>query len=101
MVNLLKDAEQFTRAAQGGIAVIIARHPCLMNRDKFRPSEKQFVWIAEECTNCQYCMKNFECPALVFDSVTKKVSIDSALCTGCAVCIHVCPVNAIKTKGIS
>jgi indolepyruvate ferredoxin oxidoreductase alpha subunit len=101
MVNLLKDAEQFTRAAQGGIAVIIARHPCLMNRDKFRPSEKQFVWIAEECTGCQYCIKNFECPALVFDSVTKKVSIDSALCTGCAVCIHVCPVNAIKTKGIS
>jgi indolepyruvate ferredoxin oxidoreductase alpha subunit len=100
MVNNLKEAEQFTRAAHGGIAVVIARHPCLMNRDKFRPDEKQSVWVAEECTGCQYCIKNFECPALQFDSISKKVSIDGALCTGCAVCIHVCPVNAIKTKGI-
>jgi len=98
-VNLLKEAEQFTRAVHGGIAVVIARHPCLMNRDKFRPDEKQSVWVAEECTGCQYCIKNFECPALQFDSINKKVAIDGALCTGCAVCIYVCPVNAIKTKG--
>lgn len=100
-VNLLKEAEQFTRSAQGGIAVIIARHPCLMNRDKFRPQEKQSVWVAEECTGCQYCIINFECPALHFETSNKKVSIDGALCTGCAVCIHVCPVNAIKAKGIT
>jgi indolepyruvate ferredoxin oxidoreductase alpha subunit len=97
--NLLKEAEQFTRGAQGGIAVVIARHPCLMNRDKFRPGEKQSVWVSEECTGCQYCIKNFECPALQFDAINKKVSIDGSLCTDCAVCMYVCPVNAIKTKG--
>ena len=35
-IALLKEAEQYSRAADGGIAVIIARHPCLMNRDKLQ-----------------------------------------------------------------
>ena len=97
-VNLIQEAEQFTRTAQGGIAVLIARHPCLMNRDKFKPQEKQNVWVSEECTGCQYCINNFECPALQFDPANKKVLIDYSLCMGCAVCIFVCPVNAIKMK---
>ena len=78
--------------------MLIARHPCLMNRDKFKPQEKQNVWVSEECTGCQYCINNFECPALQFDPTNKKVLIDYSLCTGCAVCIYVCPVNAIKMK---
>jgi indolepyruvate ferredoxin oxidoreductase alpha subunit len=98
-IALLKDAEQYTRAVDGGIAVIIARHDCLMNRDKLQPPERLPLVVSAECTGCQYCIINFECPALQYEPGKKKVAIDSALCTGCAVCLHVCPVNAIKTKG--
>ena len=98
-IVLLKEAEQYTRAVDGGIAVIIARHDCLMNRDKLQPQERHPLVVSAECTGCQYCIINFECPALQYEPGKKKVVIDSALCTGCAVCLHVCPVNAIKTKG--
>ena len=100
-IAALTEAEQFTRSAHGGIAVLIARHGCLMNRDKLKTEHKQNVWVSLECTGCQYCIKNFECPALKFDVSKKKVSIDETVCIGCAVCIHVCPVNAIKIKGLT
>jgi indolepyruvate ferredoxin oxidoreductase alpha subunit len=38
----------------------------------------------------------FECPALVFDEVANRVRIDEMTCTGCGVCVHVCPVGAIR-----
>jgi indolepyruvate ferredoxin oxidoreductase alpha subunit len=38
----------------------------------------------------------FECPALVFDEVANQVRIDEMTCTGCGVCVHVCPVGAIR-----
>ena len=28
-----------------------------------------------------------------------KPTIDSAKCTGCGSCVHVCPVNVLKMKG--
>jgi indolepyruvate ferredoxin oxidoreductase, alpha subunit len=99
LISLLKEAEQHTRAVNGGIAVIIARHPCLMNRDKSQPWERHPLAVSSECTGCQYCIINFECPALQYEPTKKKVSIDAKLCTGCAVCLHVCPVDAIKIKG--
>ena len=95
----LKEAEQFTRLNDGGISVIIARHPCLMNHNKAQTVERYSLLIGPECTGCQYCVLNFECPALKYDATKKKVSIDPMICTGCAVCVHVCPVNAIKNKG--
>jgi indolepyruvate ferredoxin oxidoreductase alpha subunit len=96
---LLKEAEQYSRSADGGIAVIVARHPCLMNRDARKSQERYPLVVSAECTGCQYCVINFECPALRYEPGKKKVFIDSALCTGCAVCLHVCPVGAIKIKG--
>jgi indolepyruvate ferredoxin oxidoreductase alpha subunit len=38
----------------------------------------------------------FECPALVFDEAANRVRIDEMICTGCGVCVHVCPVGAIR-----
>ncbi len=97
-ITSLKEAEQFARSAHGGIAVLIARHDCLMNRDNVTSRPKPRVLVSLECTGCQYCIKNFECPALKYDGGKKKVSIDETRCTGCAVCLQVCPVNAIKIK---
>jgi indolepyruvate ferredoxin oxidoreductase alpha subunit len=91
LISVLKDADAFTRKEDGGIAVIIARHPCIMNAKK---QKKYSVTISQECTGCQSCIKDFECPALVPEN--ERVTIHQILCNGCGVCIHACPVEAIK-----
>jgi len=92
-ISVLKDADTFTRAEDGGIAVIVARHPCIMN---LKRQKKYTLTISQECTGCQSCIKNFECPALV--PVNERVSINQMLCNGCGVCIHACPLEAIKIE---
>jgi len=92
-ISVLKDAYAFTRAEEGGIAVIIARHPCIMN---VKEQKRYAVTISQECTGCQSCIKDFECPALVLEN--ECVTIDQKLCNGCGVCIHACPIEAIKIE---
>ncbi len=91
MVSALKDADLYTRKNDGGIAVIISKHPCLVGS---KPQKSFSVSVSENCTGCQYCITNFECPALVHEN--GKVIINTVLCNGCGVCAHVCPVHAIK-----
>ncbi|MCX8044475.1 MAG: indolepyruvate ferredoxin oxidoreductase subunit alpha [Desulfobacterota bacterium] len=90
MINTLKEAALFLQKPDGGIAVIIAKHPCLMNIPKTRSPQPV---ISNSCTGCGYCVKHFECPAL---SITNgKCEINTLSCTGCGVCIHACPIGAI------
>jgi indolepyruvate ferredoxin oxidoreductase alpha subunit len=93
-ISLLKDADAFSRTEEGGVAVIIARHACIMN---VREPKKVTVTVSEACTGCRSCTKNFECPALMVDN--ERVVINQTLCNGCGVCIHACPVEAIEIEG--
>jgi len=59
------------------------------------------VQISERCDGCGYCVKSFECPALVHHAEDKKhkhTTIDPLLCAGCGVCLHVCPKGSFQTK---
>ena len=58
----------------------------------------QAVVDAAACTGCQLSTRQFECPALVFDPLTKKVTVDVMICSGCAVCLEVCPARAITVR---
>jgi indolepyruvate ferredoxin oxidoreductase alpha subunit len=40
----------------------------------------------------------FECPSLLFDEVTNRVRVDEMTCTGCGVCVSVCPLGAIRPE---
>jgi indolepyruvate ferredoxin oxidoreductase alpha subunit len=91
IITELKEADHYTRSQEGGIAVIISRHPCLVGNKRQKTIS---VRITEACTGCNYCITNFECPALVPENA--RVTINQALCSGCGVCMHVCPVHAIK-----
>ena len=99
LTDKLKEAWQYTQAPDGGIAAVIARRGCLMI-----PAERKLlptlqVTIADdECTGCGYCIKAFECPALMVkaEDPENRVMIDQVTCVGCGQCVAICPHEAIK-----
>ena len=95
MVEVLKRASEYVKSPDGGIAVIIARHPCVIAyRDKAIPKRKK-IKITDRCVECNLCIERFECPALYRDEELGRTAVDPVLCTGCGVCIEVCPKGAI------
>lgn len=96
-VGVLKEAGKHTRAEEGGVSVVIAKRACLMDRKKTEAATtRRRIVVTEKCQGCDFCIKQFECPALVPQGEKKPVSIDESLCTGCAVCTYVCPHKALK-----
>jgi indolepyruvate ferredoxin oxidoreductase alpha subunit len=100
LIGLLKEAREYTQKKDGGIAVIIARHPCLIRYPDVCQDKRVRVEITGECNGCMYCVDFFECPALQPDREAKSVSIDRTLCIDCGVCIQVCPRGAIVPSEI-
>jgi indolepyruvate ferredoxin oxidoreductase alpha subunit len=93
MVALVKKARAHTRDAGGGIAVIVAKHPCALHEPSARKIRVDVA--AEVCDGCDYCLKFCECSGLVKVPATGKVEIDRAVCIDCGMCIHMCPLGAI------
>ena len=95
LIRFLKEARRFNQRKDGGIAVIIARHPCLIQYpDKIRQHPVK-VKITDECNGCNYCVDFFECPALRLKEKENRVEIDRGLCVDCGVCVYACPRGAI------
>jgi len=95
MTALLKKATAYSKASSGGIAVIIARHPCIIAyRDKAIP-EKKKVRVTDDCVECNFCIDRFECPALYHDDALGRTAVNQALCSQCGVCLQICPKGAI------
>jgi indolepyruvate ferredoxin oxidoreductase, alpha subunit len=92
--GLMKEAVEFARTE--GVAVVIAKSPCLVDRSVKQSGRSQTVVNPSGCTGCRICTSQFECPALVYDESTKKVRVDVMICSGCAVCLEVCPTRAIS-----
>lgn len=97
--QLLRRADDHIRAPQGGAAVIISRHGCLMDPSVRKSQERFLVTVNAACIACRKCVEQFECPALLMDADTGKARVDQDRCVGCGTCIPVCPVDAlIKEK---
>ncbi len=97
----MKEAVQFSR--ENGPAVVISRYPCVIDlARKGEITEHIPVDVTDDCDGCAYCIKQFECPALIYHEDEgqdeKYVSIDRILCTDCGVCLNVCPKGAIVLK---
>jgi indolepyruvate ferredoxin oxidoreductase alpha subunit len=103
LIGLLKEALAYSR--ESGPAVVISRHPCILNRGRQgEGGEFIAVEISDECDGCGYCMKNFECPALIQhagEKGRKRTAIDPMLCAGCGVCLAVCPKGSFKRSGLT
>ena len=98
MVDLLKEARKYTQEEDGGIAAIIARHPCLIHCPDSHMDGSVEVEITDDCDSCGYCLDYFECPALYLDTEKERVEINRNLCVDCGVCINACPKGAIVEK---
>jgi indolepyruvate ferredoxin oxidoreductase alpha subunit len=95
---LLKEAQAFTQADDGGVAVIIADRPCVLYDDAPVTAAPVPVIITEECDGCRYCVEAFECPALVLRSDKSRVDINYSVCVDCGQCIDACHKGFIVAK---
>ena len=88
------------------LSVIITDWPCVLKKkyktEDFESYNKMWqtkdVVIEEKCTGCKACLRS-GCPSLIFNSETKKTSIDQNTCVGCDVCLQICPFDAIVKEG--
>ncbi len=95
MRNVLKEAASYVKSPDGGVAVVIARHPCVIAyRDTAIP-EKRPVVVTEKCVECNFCLERFECPALYHDQELGRTSVNKVICAECGLCIEICPKGAI------
>jgi len=82
--------------AHVGPSVVITNRPCVEAPTKIR--DTPFEVIAEACTACQACMTP-GCPSIVWSDELfegrRKVVIDTVTCTGCTLCVQLCPPRAI------
>jgi indolepyruvate ferredoxin oxidoreductase alpha subunit len=95
MIQLLKAAREYIKSEDGGIAVIVARHPCIIRYPEAVRACRVEVVITEACNGCRYCVDYFECPALFMNEDENAAEIDRALCVDCGVCVKVCSRGAI------
>ena len=98
--NLKEATETFKEALQvDGVSVVVFRQPCrLLVVRKARKEGKKLpvAVVTEDCTNCKTCIEDFGCPAFYIKDGA--ILIDPLLCTGCMVCVQVCPYGAIKAE---
>lgn len=84
--------------------VIITRWPCVLKKHSEQDVKefgdyKGLCYVENDsCIGCKLCTKP-GCPAIAYDSDSKKVKIDKAQCVGCEVCMQLCPKKAIKKVG--
>jgi len=94
-MDLLRSADAHCRGEAGGVAVVIAKHPCMLDKQARKSQAAYIMRVTEDCTGCRHCLDEFECPALSLDEADGRVIIDGVRCVGCGVCVHVCPEGAI------
>ncbi|MCS7107192.1 MAG: indolepyruvate ferredoxin oxidoreductase subunit alpha [Acidilobaceae archaeon] len=95
-------AEALTDARGGKLSVLVARGACILEAvAEARESKIQrplYYVEQDRCRACTICYNLFACPAIL-SSQDGKAKIDPSLCTGCGVCVDVCPFDAILPRG--
>ena len=94
MVKALKRALAFNRDPEGGVAVVVARRPCVV--DAPLSFDRLPIEITDRCNLCGICLDQFGCPALSIEG--DRVAVDPNLCANCGMCINACARGAIVPR---
>jgi indolepyruvate ferredoxin oxidoreductase, alpha subunit len=86
-----------------GPRVVIMRHECELQRARreSRPYEVSVnpdKCLGQSCGCNRLCVRIFRCPGLRWNEQTGKSEIDEVLCSGCGLCVDICPQEAIEKK---
>ena len=83
-----------------GPRVIIMRRECELQRARreeppYEVSVDPDKCLGESCGCDRLCTRIFRCPGLRWNEETGKAEIDEIICSGCGLCVDVCPQGAI------
>ena len=84
-----------------GVRVLILRRRCEIVRMKTEKTKPFTIRILDEkCKGeeCGICSSAFRCPAPYQDPETGKSRMKEEICSGCGVCVDICPFNAIAKE---
>lgn len=87
-----------------GVRVLILRRNCEIVRMKQEQTKPFTVRVQEDkCKGeeCSICSRDFRCPALYQDLQTGKTILREEMCSGCGVCVDICPFNAFTREEIA
>ncbi len=125
MIQETEKAYQYTQQRDGGMAVLIARYPCVIYQKeqlkvnpvkveiRHTPSPEKGLpkvksgemdksllptFQAEACCECGTCM--IQCPEGAISKTESGYVIDYDKCTGCRVCVQECPTSAIDMPAV-
>ncbi len=91
--NTIQAMEEFKKLA--GVRVIIAEEPCvLFARRTLGKKNAQVAYVAEDTPAVRTCLEELACPAFYVQN--NQIAIDEEQCTGCMLCVQICP--DIKAK---
>jgi len=76
-----------------GVSVVISKEICTLYAKGLKLQKGKRYRVSDKCKNHRDCINQLGCPAFFLDE--GKVQINPTQCTGCAVCVQVCPENAI------
>jgi indolepyruvate ferredoxin oxidoreductase, alpha subunit len=83
---------------QKGVRVLVLRRKCeivRMREEKVKPFSIRIQDNKCKGEECAICSSAFRCPALYQDPKSGKTKTKEELCSGCGVCVDICPFGAI------
>ncbi len=95
LINEVKAAVKYTQQEDGGVAVIIARFPCVLRNPSVIKENPVKVVVTDDCNGCMLCVDRFECPSIIKDEANNRVIIDQKTCVQCGVCVVSCYRGAL------
>ncbi|MEE9611872.1 MAG: thiamine pyrophosphate-dependent enzyme, partial [Desulfatiglandales bacterium] len=96
----IKAMRTFLKEEQG-VRVLVLRRACeivRMKKEKIKPFTVQIQEDQCKGEECAICSSAFRCPALFEDPETGKARMREEMCSGCGVCVDICPFNAFTRE---